>query len=83
MKPMKFDEATVTLSKPNDMTDAECGPLPIYRDKGRCLSCWSMTWRERFSALFFGRTWLWVRGDTQPAVALKAARTVFTLERVV
>jgi hypothetical protein len=78
MKPLKFPQAEVSLRRPSTMTDAECAPLPVFRDGRTCLSCWKMSWRERFSALFFGRAWLWVHfGDTQPPVSILARRDVF------
>jgi hypothetical protein len=37
-----------------------------------------MTWRERISALLFGKVWLYVHsGLTQPPVALQSMRDIF------
>ena len=78
MKPTQFPESTKTLQRPDGMTEQECGPLPVYNDGTQSVSCWQMTWRERFSALFFGRVWLTVVfGYTQPPVALDAKKTIF------
>jgi hypothetical protein len=78
MEPINFLEANKTLGKPQGMTDEECGSLPIYNDGQYCISCWQMTWRERFSALFFGKVWLSVMsGHTQPPVALDVTKTIF------
>lgn len=58
--------------------DGPCDGLPIYRDGDAVLSCWKMSWKERLSALVFGRAWLWVHsGQTQPPVSLEATRDVF------
>jgi len=81
MKPIAFPEATAELSRPANMTEEECAPLPVFRDNGACISCWTMTWRERLSVLFCGRVWVWVfSGHTQPPIALEAMRTIFSID---
>jgi len=78
MNPSEFEQQSIVLNKPNDMTDEECGPLAVYSDGQQCISLWRMSWRERISSLFFGRVWLWVySGQTQPPVSLLATRDVF------
>jgi len=79
MEPANFKQANKNLLKPEGMTDEECGSLPVFSDgRGKCISLWKMTWRERLSALVFGKVWLWViSGQTQPPVALMAAREIF------
>ena len=82
MKPENFSQATRTLTRPREMTDQECGPLPIFNDGRESISCWKMSWKERISALVFGRVWLYVvAGPSQPPVALDVTRTVFIKER--
>lgn len=79
MKPVKFKEANKNLSKPNSMSDAECGSLWVFNDETQCISCWKMSFKQRIKALFFGRVWLSVMsGHTQPPVWLDCAKTVFT-----
>ncbi|MPM95042.1 hypothetical protein SDC9_142193 [bioreactor metagenome] len=78
MEPIKFKEANCELKKPSDMTDEECSSLPVYRDGRDCISCWKLSFIERFRALIFGRIWLGVlNGWTQPPVRLWARKTVF------
>lgn len=78
MQPIKFKEANKDLLKPEGMTDAECGSLPIFTDGKQCISLWQLTWKERFQVLFFGRIWLGVlSGQTQPPVWLDSQKTVF------
>ncbi len=73
MKPVAFEEANKTLTKPAGMADSECGPLPTYTDGATCISCWGLTWRERLRVLFTGRVWLGVlSGQAQPPVWIKA-----------
>lgn len=47
-----------------------CGDLPIEDDGLQLISCWEMTWRERFSALIFGRVWLSLAGKEHPPVLI-------------
>lgn len=79
MKPFKYPEADRCLTKPNGMTDDECESLWVATAQDNStLSCWKMTWRERLSALFFGKTWVWVLagGITQPPIAITVHRDV-------
>lgn len=50
------------------------GNLPAQRDGEQVLTCWSMSWRERFAAVVFGRVWLCVHGDQQPPVWMRCER---------
>jgi hypothetical protein len=78
MKPEQFPQANKTLTKPENMTDEQCCSLPVYCDNKTCISCWKMTFRERLSALFFGRVWLYVlSGKTQPPVGLDVKRDIW------
>ena len=79
MEPTTFPESNCTLYHPESMTAEECGPLEVWKDKDRCVSCWRLSLRERLSALLFGRVWLHVNswGGTQPPVWLMAKRSVF------
>lgn len=82
MKPRDFREATRRLTEPLNWSPDDCGVLPVFYDGKTCLSSWEMTWRERLSALLFGRVWLWVYGPgTQPPVSLEATRTPFKGEQ--
>ena len=78
MQPDKFPQANKDLLKPEGWTDEECGSLLVYTDGKECISLWKMTWRERFSALVYGRIWLIVvSGQTQAAVSLMGTRYIF------
>lgn len=41
--PCKFPEANKNLTKPDNMTDEECGSLWVYTDSNQCISCWQLT----------------------------------------
>ena len=78
MEPIHFEQANKNLLKPEGWTDEQCGSLPVFTDGKECISLWKMTWRERISALFFGKVWLFVHsGQTQPPVGLMAMRQIF------
>lgn len=69
MTPTKFEGQDTVLRKPGNMTDEECGPLPILRLQGTCISCWKMSWRERIKCFWQGYIWIGVlSGNTQPPI---------------
>lgn len=79
--PGTFPESTKTLGPPtgwDELAHGSCVPLSVWSDGSRCVSLWRLTWRERLSALVFGKCWLHVVGSaTQPPVALQVARQIF------
>jgi hypothetical protein len=76
MRPIEHKFANRILNAPPGQED-DVLPLPVYTDGRLCISCWQLGWRERLSALVFGRVWLSVLfGGTQPPVWLSAERTV-------
>jgi hypothetical protein len=83
MKPLKFKEATVELTKPASMTDEECSSLHIHQSEtGECISLWTTTFWERLKFLFHGKLWLGVlSGKTQPPVWLDMSKTVFIKDK--
>lgn len=69
MKPILFDEQNIILSRPINMTDDECQPLPIYTDNRTCVSRWKGSWKDRILFLITGKVWVHViSGSTQPPV---------------
>lgn len=78
MKPIKFKQANKNLLKPDSMTDEECSSLWVHTDGKQCLSCWKLNFKQRISALIFGKVWLCVlSGSTQPPVWLNCTKEVF------
>jgi len=61
MKPINFKYAQRFL-QPSGAKYSEnvtgVDALPIFSDGEQVVSCWKMSWAERFSALFFGKVWL-------------------------
>lgn len=72
MKPSIFPEAKQVWVMPDDPD----GDLHVQNDGYQLLSLWRMNWRERLSALFFGRVWLGVQGQQHPPVWLSCERDV-------
>lgn len=80
MKPSRFAESNVTLLDNGYRSDAvaSIAKLPSWTDGEMCVSCWRMSWRERLSALFFGKAWVSVlSGSTQPPMYVVVAKTYF------
>lgn len=81
MKPTKFDLANKTLN-PSGAQYSEnvvgVESLHVWSDGEQAVSCWRMTWRERLSAMIYGRVWVAVlAGGTQPPMYAEAASTYF------
>ena len=79
MKPINFKHSNKTL-QPSGAVYSEnvagVEPLHIFTDGEQCVSCWRMTWRERFSALIFGRVWVAaLTGHTQPPIFAECAKS--------
>jgi hypothetical protein len=77
LKPIEFKESNKVLTKPQNM-DEECGDLHVFNDGKQSISCWRLSFKQRISALLFGRIWLSVFGGiTQPPVWIDCSKTVF------
>ncbi len=74
MKAIHFEEANRIFKL------AGCSDLSVQADEEQLLSCWRMSWRERFAALFYGTVWLGIRGQRQPPVWLTCEKDVHVNE---
>lgn len=76
MKPVAFKYVNKVLNpsgKEYSQNVTGVDPLPIWTDGEQCLSCWSLSWRERLNVLLFGHVWLaTLTGANQPPVCLTA-----------
>ena len=54
MTPKQFKEANVTFAK----DQPEYQPLPAFRNDSEVITCWNLTFKERFRILFKGEIWL-------------------------
>lgn len=79
MNPRDFPESNDNLrgSHITDHLGRQLGDMRAYRNEHETISCWRLTWRERLSALAFGKVWLCVLGHRVPPVSLNATRTMF------
>jgi len=79
MRPIQFKHSNKVLrpsGKEYSGNVTGVAPLPVWTDGEQCVSCWKMSFRERLSALLFGRVWLaLLSGETQPAACLTVARS--------
>jgi hypothetical protein len=70
MEPIQFPQFNDTLAE----DQPQYKPLPVYRMKGTdgiVISCWKMSWRERFRALWFGRIYVCSMTFNKPLQPLK------------
>lgn len=78
MKPSDFKESTITLTRPDALSDLQCDSLKAWSDGKQCITLWKPSFKERLSILLFGRVWLSVwGGNTQPPIWMDAQYTVF------
>jgi len=70
MRPINFLHANKTFTKPDGMTDDECGPLPVYTDGQYLISCWKPSFKDRLIILLGKSIWLWILGKAHPPVKL-------------
>jgi hypothetical protein len=78
MGPLSFTEQNMVLGKPENMSDEQCGVLPVYTDGVECVSKWKLTDAEINQVMEHG--YIWVRlfsGMTQPPICLQAQETIF------
>lgn len=54
MKPIEFPEQTMVWAK----DQFPYLPLPAFVNEKETISCWQLSWRERFLALWRGQLWL-------------------------
>ncbi len=54
MTPIEFPEQTIVWAR----DQPPYLPLPAYTDERQTISCWRLTWRERWLAFWRGRLWL-------------------------
>jgi hypothetical protein len=77
--PRDFPEANFTFKKPEHMQN--CRDLRVHNNGVTQFSCWELTWKERLSALVWGRVWLRVFSGQHPPVAMDAMRWMWKKER--
>lgn len=54
MEPIEFPEQNRVWAK----NQPPFLPLPAYTDERQTVTCWKLTWKERFKMFFTGKLWL-------------------------
>lgn len=71
--PVQFPQVNFTWKGwAADEERAAVGDLPAYREPARTISCWRLSWFERFRVFVTGRVWLHVHGGKQPPIYVGA-----------
>ena len=75
MTPIEFPQCNFTFLKPEEMTDDECGSLPVCRTKDGfgypvIVSCWQLTPEELKEIADTGKIWLPITGASMTPVRL-------------
>lgn len=78
MEPQPFPQANKTWKAPPGMEN--CVDLETFSDGDVIVSHWKMTWRERFSALFFGRVWHYAWCARPAPVGIMVRKSIFPKE---
>jgi len=68
--PIPFPEVNFTYTKPEGMTDEQCGSLPCFRSETFTVSCWQLSPRDRLRCLFGGKVWLMLMMNGHPPVCI-------------
>lgn len=80
MNSVTFPQVNHTFQRPENMSDGECGSLPVHvtpMDLGAgriytsITSCWEPTPEERKAIAEGGKIWLTVLGPAQPPVMVR------------
>ena len=83
MIPKTFKEVNVVFAK----DQPEYLPLPAFKsEEGEVVTCWKLSWRERFRILFFGELWLSMMTFNKPLTPLfpttKKTDVLISVERI-
>jgi hypothetical protein len=67
MKPIVFKNCTCEYAK----HQKEFKALPAFKaENGEVITCWQMTWKERFKSFFTGKVWLHQQTYNNPLQAV-------------
>ena len=75
MKPIKFSQVNMELSKPLTMTNEQCQSLPVFAGDDHegysvFISCFQLDSDELLRIMETGKVWLRVHSDRHPPVSL-------------
>lgn len=72
MKPIEFEGNNTLYTKPEGMSDEECGSLPTHQEGNSIISCWELSEEDLKKVLVEKKIWLGVLSPVQPPVFLSA-----------
>lgn len=75
MQPTNFPESNFTFTKPESMTDEQCGDLPVFTWTDQdgiphLISCWQLSESDLANVNETGVVWLDVIANRQPPVSI-------------
>jgi hypothetical protein len=79
MQPITFPEANFIFNKPSEMTDEQCGDLPVAKLKDPdgvplIISCWELSEEDKARVAETGSIWLTICGTGMPPVGLQTEK---------
>ena len=80
MKAIPFPEQNTIFTKPEGMSDKECGNLHTYRGEGKIISCWELEPGDIERLKNGGKVWLIVAGNAHPPVCLTTKKPFTPIE---
>lgn len=85
MKPIHFKEVNTVHTKPEGMSEEQCGDLPTYTHVGphgevTNISCWEFTPEDLKELNETGKLWLFVSSPTLPPIGMNTANPFKSLE---
>lgn len=70
MNAVSFPHQNITFTKPENMTDEECGSLPAFKGEGHLISCWKLSEDDLKRVNETGIIWFDMLGNQQPPICL-------------
>lgn len=75
MRPIRFPQQNMVISKPKKYDESKYGPCPdllIYNDGNISVTGWRLTWKERIKMIFGNPMWIiLISGNSQPPMQLQ------------
>lgn len=71
MKPVEFSEQNIIFTKPESMTDEECGSMPAFKGQGHIVCCWQLNAEEIEEVRKTGLIWVDIISNAQPPICLR------------
>lgn len=86
MKPINFPESNFVFERPDDMSEEQCGSLPVHKGRDKdgfptIISCWELSPDDMEMVKSTDKVWIYVTSHSMPPeyVALK----IFSRNRII